>query len=63
MSPARGDRKPCMARKCPGTMQFGRQSQNHAPVRHDAAQQLRAPLIDPKGWVCERNPEHFREAD
>jgi hypothetical protein len=61
MLPARGDRKPCTARECTGTMQYGRQSDSRVPTGRDGSRQLTAPQRDPKGWVCDGHPEHFRE--
>ena len=59
MSPARGDRKQCTARDCTGTMQFGRQSQSR--TNQNGREQPPPPQTDPRGWVCEEHPEHFRE--
>ena len=61
MQPARGDRRPCECAGCAGTMQFGRESDNG-----DSRLQPTAPVgrtvTDPTGWVCSRDPSHFRPA-
>jgi hypothetical protein len=67
MGASRGDRKPCTAPRCSGTMQFGRSSQNSSG-REDAVEGVvriaTSPACpDPMGWICSSNPEHFRTAD
>lgn len=61
MSPARGDRKPCTGQECTGTMQFGRQGRSRAAVAQDDTRRPAPVEADARGWVCDRNAEHFRE--
>lgn len=58
MEPARGDRRPCTCAGCTGTMQFGRESDNHAAPTVTAPSTLIA--HDAKGWICSKDPDHFR---
>jgi hypothetical protein len=62
MSASRGDRKPCTAANCAGTMQFGRRSDNslRTPVVRSGEAQLYVGMDD-KGWVCNTDPDHFRK--
>lgn len=62
MAASRGDSKPCTAANCPGTMQFGRRSDNDAQivVAH-RPMDLPEPAMDHKGWVCNADPNHFRQ--
>jgi hypothetical protein len=62
MVAARGDRKPCTAADCAGTMQFGRRRDNDA--RSPGVLRLVEPAnvaMDDKGWVCHSDPAHFRQ--
>ena len=52
MSAARGDRKPCTRRACPGTMQFGRQPLPNGPTLGAADGE--------RGWICSEQAEHFQ---
>jgi hypothetical protein len=62
MAASRGDRKPCTASNCAGTMQFGRRSDNSArtPVVRGGDARLSV-RMDDKGWVCNTDPRHFRK--
>lgn len=58
MEPARGDSRPCTSAGCTGTMQFGRESDNaEAPARRAPSSPM---AHDDKGWVCSKDPDHFR---
>jgi hypothetical protein len=64
MLAARGDRKPCTVPACSGTMQFGRTSLNDA--RRSVQSGTRAgvgPTLDPMGWICSVEPDHFKTGD
>ena len=58
MPAARGDRKPCTVSECPGTMQFRRKSEGG--VVADRSGQAGVTPVDPMGWVCTADVEHFR---
>jgi hypothetical protein len=62
MAASRGDSKPCTAARCPGTMQFGRRRDNYArrPVARRSID-LQDPAMEHKGWVCNADPNHFRQ--
>jgi hypothetical protein len=62
MTASRGDRKPCTAANCAGTMQFGRRSDNYArtPVVRSAEDRLRVGMDD-QGWVCDTDSSHSQE--
>ena len=59
MAPARGDLRPCTDAGCLGTMQFGRVSENDA--RRGNAPTVSASAQDPMGWICSKDPDHFRQ--
>jgi hypothetical protein len=62
MTSVRGDTKPCTIADCRGTMQFGRLSDNYAETavaRHPM--DLPDPAMEQKGWVCNADPNHFRQ--
>jgi hypothetical protein len=61
MASSRGDTKPCTAVGCTGSMQFGRRGDDAraALVRDRSDVPPAAP--DTKGWVCNREPDHFRQ--
>lgn len=61
MASSRGDTKPCTAAGCTGSMQFGRRGDDVrvAPVRDRSGEAVAAP--ETKGWVCSREPDHFRQ--
>jgi hypothetical protein len=62
MTASRGDSKPCTAADCSGTMQFGRRSDNYARIavaRHPMDPP--DPEMEHKGWVCNTDPNHFRQ--
>jgi hypothetical protein len=61
MQPARGDRRPCSCEGCTGTMQFGRHSDNAEPTTRDTATPA-VSRVDPTGWVCSADRDHFRQA-
>jgi hypothetical protein len=64
MPASRGDRKPCTADGCTGTMQFGRLSNNEPATAAAAATRgVARPKHDPTGWVCSKIPAHFRQSD
>ena len=58
MQPSRGDRRPCACAGCAGTMTFGRESDNGDSRLQPSVSA--APVRDPTGWVCSKDPEHFR---
>jgi hypothetical protein len=58
---ARGDRKPCTAANCAGTMQFGRRSDNYARTPVVRSEDLLRVGMDDKGWVCNTDSSHFQE--
>ena len=60
MAPSRGDRRPCSVDDCSGIMQFGRRTQIDSG---DGAGALKRPAagVDPNGWNCNRDLDHFRE--
>jgi hypothetical protein len=62
MTAARGDSKPCTGVDCAGTMQFGRRGDNvaRAPVARNPVA-VRDVAMDVKGWVCNTDPDHFRQ--
>lgn len=60
MEPARGDSRPCTCPGCAGTMQFGRESDNAAAPARSVPSTLIA--RDAKGWVCSKDPDHFKRA-
>jgi hypothetical protein len=58
LTATRGDTKPCPIADCPGTMQFGRRSDNYAEIgvsRHP----MDLPVMDQKGWGVQRRSEPF----
>ena len=59
MEPARGDSRPCTCAGCTGTMQYGRESDNHVAPALGVKSSLLSP--DPKGWICSKDPDHFRQ--
>jgi hypothetical protein len=62
MTASRGDSKPCTVANCHGTMQFGRRSDNHAlTVVALRSMDPPDPAMDQKGWVCNADPNHFRQ--
>jgi hypothetical protein len=61
MAPARGDRKPCSVNDCSGIMQFGRRTQSDSGPGVAQAVKRPAAGVDPNGWNCSRDPDHFRE--
>jgi hypothetical protein len=61
MLPARGDTRPCTSSGCVGTMQFGRESLNEARRAQGAAPSAFAAAHDTMGWICSKEPEHFRK--
>ena len=62
MTASRGDTKPCAISDCPGTMQFGRRSDNYAETAVERRpMDLPDPAMDDKGWVCNTNSTHFRQ--
>ncbi len=61
MEPARGDQRPCTSGGCTGTMQFGRECDNDAARTQTAPSSL-AVRLDTKGWVCSKDPDHFKRA-
>jgi hypothetical protein len=60
MTASRGDRKPCTAPNCVGTMQFGRRSDNDAQTHVARAGRPHDVRIDDTGWRCDTDPAHFR---
>lgn len=62
MLPARGDTRPCTSAGCLGTMQFGRESLNDAR-RGPGIARASAAALDPMGWICSKEPDHFRKGD
>ena len=61
MPPARGDLRPCTDTGCPGTMQFGRESENDAQRDKASRPAVNAAAHDPMGWICTKDPDHFRK--
>jgi hypothetical protein len=62
MTASRGDSKPCTIADCPGTMRFARRSDNHAEIAvARRPMDLPDPAMDDKGWVCNADPNHFRQ--
>jgi hypothetical protein len=62
MTASRGDSKPCTVVDCPGMMQFGRRSDNYAETAlARPPMDLPDPSMDHKGWVCNADPNHFRQ--
>lgn len=60
MQPARGDRRPCSSSGCGGMMQFGRESDNGGGRTQWSASSA-STSHDATGWVCNRDPDHFRK--
>ena len=64
MAASRGDLKPCTVTPCTGTMQFGRRGDSGAHL--PALQGPAGPVdfaMDTKGWVCNADSAHFRQAE
>jgi len=57
MHPSRGDRRPCSAGDCDGTMQFGRRRQNGSGS--STAPKPNPETLDDTGWICSSEPDHF----
>lgn len=65
LRPARGDSRPCTLSGCPGTMQFGRESDNdarRAPGTVPLASAASA-AHDRMGWICSTDVNHFQTGD
>ena len=61
MAPARGDLRPCTDVGCPGTMQFGRETENNARRDRRDIPPVSAAAPDPMGWICSKDPDHFKK--
>jgi len=65
IAPARGDIRPCSRPACPGTMRFGRASDNCLGREEEGIVKILATATcpDPRGWICSVDPGHFRPTD
>jgi len=62
LSTSRGDTKPCSIAGCAGMMRFARRSDNDPETAlAGRPMDLPDPAMDQKGWVCNVDPDHFRQ--